>query len=815
MRDGAPRVVGIEGVAGIGKTALVREFVDRAAPATAVWVSGDEAEVSLAWGVLGQLAALAPALPGTELSAGQALAASLHDKGELVLVVDDAQWADAASMTALRIAVRRLSTEPVLVLLVHQPPGPDDSWRRILDSDRGTRLTVTGLPAADLVRLAVACGHPGLSPNGAARLYEHTGGHPLHVRHLLDELPMHAITFGHGELPAPRGVAAAIRPRLNQCRRETRQLVAAGAVLGRRFSLAGARELVDGPDLNGAVGEAVDAGLLEEVPGSAGQELAFTSSVVRGLGYHDLDRDTRRELHRRAAAGAGAGATWHRIAAADGPDAGLAADIAREGQAHLRRGQLPLAAGYLRHALDLTPPGPDRLPRLLIAVETMLVAGDAVAALPYAGQVDRGDLAGGDPWRDYVAGYQLLLMGRVGEAKARLDRALAAVRADPGPPVDGRPADLEARIATQLAIIGVLTVGYPEMVEHGAAAVRTAREPWVAAFAWFARSLGLAVAGRGGQALAELAGVDAPGAAAGLDGLIARGMIRLWSDDLDGAARDLTRALERATRGEALRIGQALGFLGEVQYRRGALAEAVLHTGVAVGDAEENGRVWDYAMLHALASYPLAAQAQWERAGAHVEQAVASARLVGTPAAAVYAAAGRAAMAAARGDAEALLAAAEELEVTYPSPEPGTHLLAALRADALSQLGRVTPARAALDAFAAKVAPAGRRSAEMSMARVRAQISAAEGRYGDALADCRRALELAVRSGCRWRRPASTCSPGCARRPPAGAPPPSGACARRCDSSPRWARPPTPRRRWTPRGGPGSGWTRPRRHWTG
>ena len=53
----------------------------------------------------------------------EALAASLHDKGELVLVVDDAHWADAASMTALRIAVRRLSTEPVLVLLVHQLKG--------------------------------------------------------------------------------------------------------------------------------------------------------------------------------------------------------------------------------------------------------------------------------------------------------------------------------------------------------------------------------------------------------------------------------------------------------------------------------------------------------------------------------------------------------------------------------------------------------------------------------------------------------------------------------------------------------------------
>ena len=757
-RQGDVRIVGVEGAPGIGKTALVRRFLETTDGASLVWVSGDQDETPSPWGVMAQITRTAfgsecGSLPsGAFLGAvtdpvfvGHALAGYLHKAGTVILVIDDAHWADRLSMAALRLAARRLSTDPVLIVVIHQSPGDaanpvhpeqntafDDGWRRLLDSHRGVRLKLAGLPPTDLVRLAVACDHPGLSPAGAARLFAHTGGHPLYVRHLLDEVPMHSIVFGHGSLPAPRDFATAVRSRLASCRSRTRDLVAAGAVLGRRFSLTQVRGLSGVADPVDAVTEAIEAGLLAEVPGSAGHELGFTSTLVRGLVYHDLGPARRRQLHLRAARQGGTGVLWHRIAAADGPDSALAADVERAADGHLAQGELLPAAAYLRHALDLTPPGPARSRRLLTALEVLLVVGDVATTLRYKGEL----AAGSGAWSDYVAGYQLLLTGAVPEAGARLRRAMTAARSGLEPP------DLDARIATQLAIIGVLTVSYQEMIEYGAAAVSTAREPWVAAFAWFARSVGLAVAGRGTEALAELSGVDAPGAPSGLDGLVARGMIRLWTDDLDGARRDLTAAVHRATRGETLRIGQALGFLGEVEYRRGALDEAVLHTELAVGDAEENDRIWDYALLHAQASYPLAAQGKWEQAQAHAAAAATWARQVGVPAGLAYAAASRAAIAQARADARWLLAAAEELELIYPAHEPGTHLSGPARADALSQLGRAAEAADALDAFNARLAGTDRQSTLGAVARVRAQIAAAEGRHGDALAECGRALRL-------------------------------------------------------------------------
>jgi DNA-binding CsgD family transcriptional regulator len=584
-----------------------------------------------------------------------------------------------------------------------------------------------------------------LSPAGAARLHEHTNGHPLHARHLLAELPPHSLSYGQGPLPAPRSLAAAVAARLGACRPATRELVAAGAVMGRRFALAAALSLAaSGTDAGEAVGEAVGAGLLEEVPGAAGQELAFTSSLIRGVVYHGIDSARRRQLHRRQAARGGRGAVWHRVAAADGPDEELAADIERVARDQLARGGPHLAAASLRHALDLTPHGPARTPRLLAAVEALLVAGDIATTLDY-----QDELAAGDPaaWSDYVSGYQLLLLGRFADARARLLRALKQVRAGGHAASHGGPPDLEARVTTQLAIIAILSVSYPEMIEYGAAAVTKSAEPWVAAFAGFTRALGLAVAGRSEEALAELRGADAPGAPGGLDGLVARGMIRLWADDLDGARDDLSGAVRRAIRGEPLRVGQALGFLGEVEYRVGALGEAVLHTEMAVADAEENNRVWDYAMLHALACYPRAARAEWDLAQEHAEQSARWARAAGSPAGLMYAIAARAAIAQSRDDAALLLSAAEEADGIYPGREPGTHLVGPLRADALSRLGRCAEAQAALDAFPAL--SASRLSAQAAVARVKAQIAAAQGAYATALDECARAGRLAGEAGLR------------------------------------------------------------------
>lgn len=763
-RQRSAQIVGIEGSHGIGKTALIQRLLDEVRAARVVRVSGDEAESAVPWGVLREMARQLPGSSIADLAdgldpladpifVGQSLARDLQSGDELIVVVDDAHWGDRESMAALRFAARRLRFDPVLVLLAHCPagvtpepaylrpnPGLHEAWRRIFDGEHGVRIRLDGLAPGDVMRLAADTGHLGLSPAGASRLCRNTDGNPLHVRGLLGLLSMRSIVGGTGPLPVPHDIAPAITSRLASCERPTRDLVAAGAVLGRRFSLASARAVSGIEAVGTHVAEAVDAGLLAEVPGTAGRELAFPSTLIRDVVYHDLSRARRFELHRRSARLGGTAALRHRIAAADGADEELAADLGHAARDLLDRGELARAADLLHHALDLTPPGDNRPARLLTTVEALLVAGDAVSAREYEGELASG---GRGPWWDYVAGYQILLTGRVAEAKALFTRALNALGEGADVP-SAAPPDLKARILAQLAIIGVLALSYPEMIEYGTAAVVAGTsEPWVAGFAWFAKSIGLALAGRSAEALSELADVDVPGAASGLDGLVARGMIRLWTDDLDGAMRDLGAVVDRATRGEALRISQGLGFLGEVEYRRGRLGEAVLYTELAVGGAAENDRIWDLAVLHALASYPHAAQGDWPAAEHHAAESARWAAFMTTRLGLAFAAASRAAIAQARGDAVRLLAAAEDLESVYDSLEPGTHLFGPIRADALAQLGRADDAAAALAAFVAGPLRSGRRSALMGAARVRAQIAVARGEHERALDECEIALELA------------------------------------------------------------------------
>jgi DNA-binding CsgD family transcriptional regulator/tetratricopeptide (TPR) repeat protein len=754
---GSARVVAVEGDPGIGKTALIdRLLAEVSAPV--IRVSGLEGEPAAPWGVLDDIAAelsragrgdrdTAPDPQASPLFVGQNLARQLQAGGSVVLVVDNAQWVDQLSMAALQYAALRLRYDPVLLLVAYRPGSPADqaevpglprTWRQVFDGGHGVRLSLDGLPPEDLLRLAASNGYPSLSPEGAARLHESTGGNPDHALELLKLLSVHPTMTGSGPLPAPRDHVLAIISRLASCSRPTRDIVSAAAVLGQRFSVASLRSVTGLEAVGEHVGEAIDAGLLVEVPGTGGRELAFPRVLTREAIYHDLSGRVRAELHRRCAELGGPAALQHRIAAADGADDRLAADLQVAAREKMAAHDVPGAAFYLQRALDCTSPGPERLGLLLTAVESLLVAGSAIAAREYEGELAQ---APAGPWRDYVLGYQVLLAGRVDEATALLRGALAALDR-PAPP--GAPADLKARVATQLAIVGIVTLDYQQMVRYGSIAVDAGSdEPMVYGTAWLAKTVGLALAGESDRALDLLADAGEPGGLPGLEGLAGRGIIRLWSDDLAGAAADLHALVYRATHGEALRTSQALGFLGEVEYRRGRLGEAVLYADLAVGNAEDNDRVWDYPLLHALACYPHAARAEWGQATRHAMESDQWAHLIGHASGLTLAGAAKAAIAQARGDAERLLAAADQIESNYDSLEPGTHLFGAARAEALAQLGRIDEAAGELERFLAGPASSGRRSALMSAARVAAQIAAGRGDADQALRDCDRAAGLA------------------------------------------------------------------------
>src|SRR6266545_1912681 len=335
-RAGEPRLVLIEGPAGIGKTTLVRRFLDEAGERRVLRASGEEAEAGLAFGVLTQLLAHVPTTPpgpAAGVVAGErpvdplaAGAVLLDQLGELqrtdpvLLVVDDLHWADRPSLRALTFALRRLRVDRVLTLLlareVAEAPLPD-GLRRLLADDDTLQLRLGGLEVEELRALS-------------GRL-------------------------GHGPLSAPRSFALLVLARLAACAPDVQELVAAASVLGARCPLHQAAALARLDVPLPALEQAVAAGLLVEQPATL--TVGFPHPLVHAAIYQQLGPARRARLHTQAAGLVDdeAARLRHRVRAASGPDPALAADLARAGRRHTTVGTWASAAEQLATAARLAP----------------------------------------------------------------------------------------------------------------------------------------------------------------------------------------------------------------------------------------------------------------------------------------------------------------------------------------------------------------------------------------------------------------------------------------------------------------------------
>jgi len=125
---GEPQVVAVVGPPGIGKTALVERFVAGLDAVRMLRASCDEAGALLLYGAVAQLRRSAgPA--GRDLSAAAAddpvavglrlldVLGELQEAGPVVVVLDDAAWADPPSAIAIAFALRRLVADRVLAVV--------------------------------------------------------------------------------------------------------------------------------------------------------------------------------------------------------------------------------------------------------------------------------------------------------------------------------------------------------------------------------------------------------------------------------------------------------------------------------------------------------------------------------------------------------------------------------------------------------------------------------------------------------------------------------------------------------------------------
>ena len=293
---GPPRCLLVSGVAGIGKTRLVEEFVrwaDRQSAAIAMsrcygtvgrlpyapladWLRSPALRHSLS--ALPQVwrAELAGLLPEVEIQSSEtasrrdipqaearhrffeamvrAIAGAPHP---LLLFIDDIQWADRDTLEWIRYFLR--GEEPLSVLVVAtlrlgEVPLEDRLEAVLLDLRRDGRLEeipLEPLDVADTAALGAAVAGATLDPAAAQALHRETEGHPLYIVEMMrskaarldDAVPSmevsarRASTGSGARQSLPQRVLATIEARLAQLSSPSRMVVGVAAVIGREFRM--------------------------------------------------------------------------------------------------------------------------------------------------------------------------------------------------------------------------------------------------------------------------------------------------------------------------------------------------------------------------------------------------------------------------------------------------------------------------------------------------------------------------------------------------------------------------------------------------
>ena len=391
----------------------------------------------------------------------------------VVLLVEDAQYADAGLLDFLDYLVDWVRDLPIFVLVLARPelseirPGFGTGRNRIT-------LTLDPLDPVSMDTLVEAL-VPGMPAPARAKITAHAQGIPLFgvetIRSLIDRDIVQPIEGAYrlvgdvGQLAVPDSLHALLAARLDALDPHARRLVADAAVLGSTFS-ADALIAISGQD-EPVVRAALDELVRREVLTVSADALSpekgsyrFTHQMLRQVAYDTLSRRDRKSRHLAVAAhlraafpGDGEEVTdviaRHYLDALEAipgdPDTGqicgqAIAALTRAAERAARTGAPALAAASYASAAQLTQAGtPDGGPAAGLwehAAGAALTNADWATALEQAGRAQELYQQGGDARSaaraQTIAGQALRRWGRHAQAREQLTAAVAVLRDGPG-----------------------------------------------------------------------------------------------------------------------------------------------------------------------------------------------------------------------------------------------------------------------------------------------------------------------------------------------------------------------------------------------
>jgi DNA-binding CsgD family transcriptional regulator len=636
----------VYGEPGMGKTSLLNFIADRAARSGAqvLTARGIESEAVLPFAAITDLLwplqehfATLPAIQRDALEVCLALSAGpprgplaacagalgvltvAAGKSPLVILVDDFQWLDAESAQILLFVARRLSDEPLaIVLAVRAEPG-------VAIPDTGLPiLLLTGLSTEECAQLTTAM-NVTVSPQRLASLVSSTGGNPLAVvEHLRMasaggwDQGLWASSAGTGLHHSLERTWGRLFDQLPEDARTALFVVVADQDTGGRHTVqalksAGLSLASLGPaERLGLVASSADAIRLSH-PLLRSVVLARTPLAGRVAGYRAL-----------AEIADGYSRAWYLAAAAIGPEEAVASALVAAADEARQRNGLGASARTLHRAAELTANPGIRAERLFRAAHDAHLAGDSSSAVAWCEQALR--------YRDdpsFLVDVQRVAGGALtslGEPRRALELMTgAAARARPTDPV--RAAEILAEATGPAIMQGEMHVArkLAEQVEciweHSPHAAATATSTALAMVAGaFSISGDVARAGVYLRRAAELP--PSSNVAAELHGAAFHAQSLGWVERYSEARNQLTILLDDARRLASPPIlAFALAISAEIGWWSGRWATAYADATEALQWATENGQPGLLAYGLSMLARIEAARGERDMCQGHIDQA--------------------------------------------------------------------------------------------------------------------------------------------------------------------------------------------------
>ncbi|MFC1849514.1 tetratricopeptide repeat protein [candidate division CSSED10-310 bacterium] len=373
MLRGQGNVILIGGESGIGKTRLIKEFARLALEAKAYVLVGEcqdsetaplvafrkplqaladrcqdrgQAETDRLFGQKAKILSLYETalgtLPGQEnyaefpplppesarhrvFSSLAQVFESLSKQENIILILDDLQWADELSLAFLNFITKRayFQSLPVLLIGLYRSEEMPDDLKKLLDSSHTSSLKLARLneEAVEYI-IQDMLALPTTPPLFSRFLYRQSEGNPLFVAEYLrtaidtgllwrDQRSIWQIMEpslqmntedDYDKLPLPKSLRELVNRRMINLTASAKTILKSAAVLGKEISRILLQEMTacDSTAFWEATTELLNRNILEEIPGD---RLIFVHDKIREIAYENVEPDERKTLHKTAAQG--------------------------------------------------------------------------------------------------------------------------------------------------------------------------------------------------------------------------------------------------------------------------------------------------------------------------------------------------------------------------------------------------------------------------------------------------------------------------------------------------------------------------------